>query len=169
MSTSAPPIITRPVTDADAPAICDLHTRVFGPGRFVRSAYRVREGTAFASPYCRLALLEKRVVAALRQTQINIGGQTGGLMLGPLAVDPDFANLGYGRRLIAESIDLARADGEVLVMLVGDMAYYGRLGFLPVKPVGKLYLPGPADPMRILALELRPGALSELSGPITAR
>lgn len=169
MTDPAPSITTRSVTDADAPAISALHARVFGPGRFVRSAYRVREGTRFASPYCRVALIGDRIVAALRHTQIKIGDQPGGLMLGPLAVDPDFANLGYGRRLIAESIDLARAEGEELVMLVGDMAYYGRLGFQPVKPFGKLYLPGPADPTRILALELRAGALADLAGLVTAR
>ena len=40
-------ITTRPVRPADADAINDLHHRVFGPGRFVRTAYRVREGTPF--------------------------------------------------------------------------------------------------------------------------
>ena len=169
MTDSLPEIITRSVTDADASAISALHSRVFGPGRFVRSAYRVREGTAFASPYCRAALIGERIVAALRHTTINIGGVPGGVMLGPLAVDPDFANLGYGRRLIAESLDMAKAHGEALVMLVGDMAYYGRLGFQPVQPFGKFYLPGPADPTRVLALELVPGAVAGLAGLVTAR
>ena len=52
---TSPAIITRSVTPEDADAIGALHARVFGPGRFARTAYRVREGTAFASPFCRLA------------------------------------------------------------------------------------------------------------------
>ena len=59
-------LLTRPVTDADATAIGGLHARVFGPGRFVRTAYRIREGTLFASSYCRAAILEGRMVASLR-------------------------------------------------------------------------------------------------------
>ncbi|MFM9943541.1 MAG: GNAT family N-acetyltransferase [Hyphomicrobiaceae bacterium] len=161
---AAASVTSRPVADADAPAISALHGRVFGPGRFVRSAYRVREGTPFASRYCRVALAGDQIVAALRMTPVRIGTAGGALLLGPLAVNPAFANLGHGRRLIAESLTLARADGLSLVVLVGDMAYYGRLGFLPVQPLGKIRLPGPADPARILALELRASAVGEFAG-----
>lgn len=160
-------IATRPVTDADAAAIGALHARVFGPGRFVRTAYRLREGTAFASRYCRLAERDGRLVAAIRYTPIRIGETAGALLLGPLAVDPDFANRGYGRRLIAQAHDLARADGLGLVLLVGDMAYYGRLGFVAV-PRGQIALPGPVDAARLLALELAPGALAGFVGLVRA-
>lgn len=162
-----PAIATRPVDASDAAAISALHARVFGPGRFVRTAYRIREGTPFASPYCRAALLDGRMVASLRMTRVRIGGEPKALMLGPLAVDPDYANLGYGRRLIAESLELARTAGERIVVLVGDMAYYGRLGFKPVLPPGRIWLPGPADPARILALELAPETLESYRGLVT--
>jgi len=167
MTQSSTSLQTRPVTEADAATISTLHARVFGPGRFVRTAYRIREGTPFASPYCRAALLDGRMVASLRMTPVRIGGEPRALMLGPLAVDPDFANQGYGRRLIAECVDLARANGERLVILVGDMSYYGRLGFKPVLPPGRICLPGPADPARILALELEPGAADAYRGLVT--
>ncbi len=157
-------IATRPVADSDASAISALHARVFGPGRFVRTAYRVREGTPSTSRYCRVALLDDRIVAALRMTPVRIGGMAGALMLGPLAVDPDVANQGHGRRLIAESLELAKSEAQALVFLVGDMAYYGRLGFVPVQPWGRIRLPGPADPARILARELRAGAMEAFAG-----
>ena len=35
-----------PETAADAPAIERLHERTFGPGRFARTAFRIREGRA---------------------------------------------------------------------------------------------------------------------------
>lgn len=166
---TAPPseIVTRTAGLGDAAALGALSARVFGPGRFARSAYRVREGTPAASPFCRVAFLQGRLVAAIRMTDVAVGGRPGAVLLGPLAVDPDFANLGYGRRLIAESLEAARAAGRELVVLVGDMPYYGRLGFKPVPP-GHISLPGPADPARILALELAEGALQRFQGLVGA-
>ena len=162
-TSTSPEIVTRRVTAADAAAVGLLHARVFGPGRFVRTAYRVREGAPFASPYCRAAVAGDAIVAALRMTPVAVGGAAGALLLGPLAVDPDMANQGHGRRLIAESLAAARAGGVRIVLLVGNMSYYGRLGFVPV-PAGQIVLPGPADPARILAHELLPGALAGFCG-----
>lgn len=158
-------ITTRPVSASDLPAISDLSRRVFGPGRFVRTAYRIREGTPDISPFCRVAVAGERVVAAIRITDVTIGGEARALLLGPLAVDPDIANQGFGRRLIAEAMDAARAAGREIVLLVGDMPYYGRLGFKPV-PVGQITLPGPANPTRILALDLVEGALERYQGAV---
>ncbi|MGE0700605.1 MAG: GNAT family N-acetyltransferase [Hyphomicrobiaceae bacterium] len=112
MTAASTAIRSRPATLADMPAIAALSARVFGPGRFVRTAYRVREGTPDVSEFCRVALLGDRVVAAIRMTEITIGGRGGALLLGPLAVASELANQGHGRRLIAESLDAARADGR---------------------------------------------------------
>lgn len=163
----SPPITSRAITEADLPEVSRLHARAFGPGRFARSAYRVREGTAPVSPYCRAALLGNRLIAALRMTEARIGTTGGALLLGPLAVDPDFVNQGLGRRLVGEAIEAARAGGIQLVVLVGDMPYYGRFGFAPV-PRSQIAFPGPVDPARILALELVPGALAEYRGLVAA-
>ena len=163
----SPPPLTRPLAESDAASIAALHARGFGPGRFARTAYRVREGTGPVSPYCRGAFAGERLVAALRMTEVMIGGKAGALMLGPLAVDPDFANQGFGRRLIGEAIEAARAGGVRLVVLVGDVPYYGRFGFKPVQ-TGQIRLPGPVDPARLLALELAPGALAESQGLVVA-
>ena len=140
-----------------------------GPGRFVRSAYRVREGAAADfSPFCRVCLIGGRVVAAVRFTAIRIGGKDGALLLGPLAVDPAAANQGYGRGLVAKTLEEARAAGVALVVLVGDEPYYARLGFRRI-PRGQLVMPGPADPDRLLAAELAPDALRGFSGVVQAK
>ena len=39
------PLILEPATDDDAEPIERLNERVFGPGRFARTAYRIRETT----------------------------------------------------------------------------------------------------------------------------
>ena len=50
-------------------------------------------------------------------------------------------------------------------MLVGDEPYYARVGFKRV-PKGAIKMPGPADPARILAVELVEGALAGVSGEV---
>ncbi len=168
MNIEAPVVITRTTETGDLPAIVALQALAFSPGRFARTAYRVREGAPVHSPYCRVAYKGERLVAALRMTEINVGGRPGALFLGPLAVDPEEAGRGYARRLVAESLDAGRDGGIALVVLVGDMAYYGRLGFGPVPP-GQIRLPGPFDPARLLAAQLAPDALKMFRGQVAAR
>lgn len=159
----------RPVSPEDLPAIKALHDRVFGPGRYARTAHRVREGRREIthSPFCRLAVKDGAVVAALRMSEVAIGGTRRALLLGPLAVDQTYAGQGLGRTLIATAIEAAKADGISLIILVGDAPYYGRFGFKPVKP-GHIVMPGPVNPERLLGLEIEPDALSRMRGVVTA-
>lgn len=160
-------VIIRPAGPDDSAGIAALHARAMGPGRFARTAYRVREGAGSVfSPFCRVCLTGGRMAAAVRFTPMTVGGKGGALLLGPLAVDPAFANQGHGRGLVAKALKDARAAGIALVVLVGDEPYYGRLGFRRVPP-GQIWLPGPVDPERLLAAELTPGALAGFSGLIS--
>ena len=161
----SPTVIDRPMTVADLAAVSRLHADAFGPGRFARTAYRVREGTPVISPFCRVAMLAERPIAAVRFTPITIGGKAGALLLGPLVVDREFSGQGFGKRLIAQAMAAAKADGVVLMLLVGDEPYYGRFGFRPV-PFGQICLPGPVDPQRLLAAELVPEALAHFNGTV---
>ncbi len=161
------PVTTRSAGPTDLPAILALNALVFGPGRFTRTAYRVREGTAPVSRFCRVALQGDRVIASLRFTDVVIGNAAGVLLLGPLAVDPAFAGQGYGRQLVGEGLEMARAAGVRLVILVGDEPYYGRFGFRGV-PAGQIVLPGPVAPNRLLAAELVDGVLAGYRGPVRA-
>jgi predicted N-acetyltransferase YhbS len=65
-----------------------------------------------------------------------------------------------------KSLESARAAGHHLVLLVGDMSYYGRMGFEPV-PQGRLAFPGPVDPQRLLYCALTKGAFDGVSGRVT--
>lgn len=162
------PLTIRPARPEDSAAISALNARAMGPGRFARTAYRVREAAPDTfSPFCRVSLLGERLVAAVRFTPIRIGGKDGALLLGPLAVEPSVANQGYGRGLVAAALEDARAAGIALVVLVGDEPYYARLGFRRV-PRGQIAMPGPVDPDRLLAIELIPGALAGFRGAVSA-
>ena len=158
------PFVLEPETPADAEAILRLNDRVFGPGRFARTAYRIREIVDPDLSLSYVAWIGSLLVGANAMTHILIG-DTPALLLGPLIVEPVFRSLGIGEALVKRSLECAQAAGVTLVLLVGDEPYYGRLGFQRV-PRGRIELPGPVDPERVLACELQPGALEGVSGRV---
>jgi predicted N-acetyltransferase YhbS len=155
-----------PETPADSPAIEKLNDRAFGPGRFARTAYRLRENVPADPSLSFTARVGTFLVGSNRLTPIRVAGAPA-LLLGPLAVDPAFRSRGIGEALVGRSLAAARSAGHRLVLLVGDEPYYGRMGFVRV-PRGRLTLPGPVDLDRLLYCELQPGALDGLSGPVTS-
>jgi predicted N-acetyltransferase YhbS len=154
-----------PLTPADLPQIEKLDERAFGPGRFTRTAYRLREGVGPVPALSFVARVGKFLVGANIMTPITCGGAPA-LLLGPLTVEPAFRSRGIGERLIRQSLDAARAHGHRLVVLVGDEPYYSRFGFKRV-PMGRILLPGPVDPARVLTCELVDGAFEGVKGPVT--
>ena len=78
-------------------------------------------------------------------------------------MEPAFRSQGVGETLIKKSLDAARMAGHGLVLLVGDEDYYSRMGFSRV-PRGKITMPGPVDPGRLLYCELREGAFAAAAG-----
>lgn len=162
---SSPNFEIRLENDGDPPILSELSAQAFGPGRFTRSAYRVREGVPPVAALCLCGLLDGRLVGGIRFTAIRIGDTEGAALLGPLVVDPIEKGKGYGKALVEEGLKRARGEGFGLVLLVGDMPYYERFGFRPVPP-GQILLPGPVDPARLLALELVSGALDGAKGVV---
>jgi predicted N-acetyltransferase YhbS len=88
-------------------------------------------------------------------------------MLGPLVVDPEWKGRGVGVALMRASLEEARRQGHPWAILVGDQPYYARVGFARMAP-GRIRLPGPVDPDRLLALELEEGSLNGASGLVRA-
>lgn len=154
-------------TADDAPALSQLSADAFGPGRFSRSAYRVREGVPPVLALSLTGWLAGRLVGGVRFTAIRIGDDEGAVLLGPLLVDPCVRGKGYGKALVSEGLVRARKEGFGLVLLVGDVPYYDRFGFAPAPP-GQIVMPGPVDPARLLVAEITPGALEGVAGQIKA-
>src|SRR3984957_10223607 len=148
----------------DAQAIERLHARTFGPGRFVLSAYRIREHVDHLLDLSFTARIGTLLVGSVRQLPVCIG-DTRALLLGPLTVDPPFRSRGVGRALLEHALKAAREKGHRLVLLVGDEPYYGRVGF-KVVPKGRATMPGPVDYNRLLVAELADGAFTGVSGAI---
>ncbi len=156
----------RPERPEDAAVIEDLAARAFGPGRFARAAYRLRERTRHLAGLSFVAEHDGVAIGSVRLTPITVGDRSA-LLLGPLVVDPAWKGKGCGRGLVKLAVKAARDGGHRLVILVGDLSYYGPLGFRRVEPAGAVTLPGPVDPARLLVAELQDGAAEGLSG--TAR
>jgi predicted N-acetyltransferase YhbS len=157
-------VIIRPETVADGDAIERLNERTFGPGRYAKTAYRLREGAAHSLALSFTARIGTLLVGSVRLTPVRIG-DTPALLLGPLTVEPPFRARGIGLALIERALDEARAQRHKLSVLVGDEPYYARAGFKPV-PLGRIKMPGPVDPTRLLVAELAPGAFDGVSGQV---
>jgi predicted N-acetyltransferase YhbS len=148
----------------DAAAIERLHERTFGPGRFAKTAYRLREQAAHRLDVSFTARIGTLLVGSVRLSPVRID-ETKALLLGPLTVEPAFREQGVGQALIEQALAEAKAKGHRLVILVGDEPYYGKCGFKRVPP-GRATMPGPVDPARLLVAELEEGAFEGVSGPI---
>src|SRR5215472_7746142 len=136
-----------PETADDALAIERLHERTFGPGRYARTAYRIREQLVHRLALSFTARIGTLLVGSVRLTPVRIG-ETPALLLGPLTIEPPFRERGIGRALIERALNEARTQGHRLIVLVGDEPYYARAGFKRV-PKGRAAMPGPVDPERL--------------------
>jgi len=162
---SAPSV--RPATPADDVFVEDLQATAFGPGRFAKTAYRIRERFKIDTSLSLIAEVDGTACGSVWMTPISIGGLNG-WMLGPLATHPNFRKLGAGKLLAREVTKraLARGDGK-FVMLVGDRDYYCPLGWEPTT-LGNIAFPGPVDPSRVLVYADDKTLATTLSGPIAA-
>lgn len=151
---------------SDLAAIEDMLDKAFGPGRFAKTAYRLREGVAPQGRLSFVAWEDGVMRGSLRFWPVEIGdANVPALLLGPLAVDPAHRGRGIAIRMMEIALARATADGNRIVVLVGDEPYYAKLGFSAAMARG-LRMPGPVDQARLLALELVPDALRGVGGLI---
>jgi predicted N-acetyltransferase YhbS len=142
----------RVVPDAAAftPVVEALYDLAFGPGRHTKAASRLRE-RALARLDLSRVLLDNRsdLVAACRMHDARLADGRVVAFLGPIAVHPALQGLGLGRQLCGAVLGVCDAAREGPVVLVGDPRFFGGFGFTPV-PQGRLLLPWPVDPARLL-------------------
>jgi predicted N-acetyltransferase YhbS len=154
----------RPERPEDIPLVAALNETSFGPGRFAKSAYRLREGVDPVTGLSFVAVEEGQLRGSIRFWPITIGMEKS-LLLGPLAVQCDQRGRGIGIALMKRGIEEARAQGHSSIILVGDEPYYVRVGFAALPP-GRLRFPGPVDQARILGLSLQHNVMLTLKGEV---
>ena len=154
----------RPERAEDEARIAALTEAGFGPGRYAKSAYRLREGVAPAASLNFVAVENGILRGSVRFWPIKVGADDA-LLLGPLAVESAQRGRGIGISLMQAGIARAREGQWRAILLVGDEPYYGRVGFAKL-PAGQVRFPGPVDSNRLLGLALKDGTLENLSGSV---
>jgi predicted N-acetyltransferase YhbS len=162
-----------PLAAIDSAAVEDLLDAAFGPDRFGRTAYRLREGgTAIAA--LSFALVEDGALIGTIQCWPVAhrgvdGAETPLVMVGPVAVRPDIQRGGHGRALMAHMLAAAEAHADGALMMIGDPEYYGRFFDFTADATGAWDLPGPFEKRRLLARAVNGHALPTSAGMIGPR
>lgn len=143
--------------------IAELLDASMGPGRFSRTAERLREDNHQIDDYSFLMLAEDGALrGSISFWPITIGASKA-YLLGPLAVRPKDQGLGYGQKLMAHALALIDSEQPAPVLLVGDLPYYGKAGF--ARASDGVVMPGPVDPSRVL-VRMPAGSALDLSGRV---
>lgn len=95
-------------------------------------------------------------------------GATAVAALGPVAVTPDHQRQGIGDALIRAGLDICRAQGYGLAIVLGHASYYPRFGFRPSRPLG-IRWEHDAPEEAFMVMELAAGALDGARGVIRYR
>jgi predicted N-acetyltransferase YhbS len=154
----------RQESPGDAASVDALVEECFGPGRYAKSAYRLRDGVGPVADLGFVAIEDGVLRGSVRFWPVMVG-QDIALLLGPLAVQSAQRGRGIGIALMERGIEEARKSSYSCIILVGDEPYYARVGFARL-PARRIQFPGPVDPSRVLALSLKPGATLTLAGQV---
>jgi predicted N-acetyltransferase YhbS len=149
---------------AEAGAREALLDRAMGAGRKRKPSERLRAGRLPAEGLSLVARDAGKLVGTVRLWHVKAGDRPA-LLLGPLAVDPEFQGLGIGTDLMDAALAGAEDVGHDAIILVGDPEYYARFGFAADATSG-LLMPGRVERRRFLAREFTPGVLTNAYGRV---
>jgi predicted N-acetyltransferase YhbS len=145
---------------SDGPAVAALVEHAFGPGRYAKSAERLREGNTPIPELSFVAEEAGKLAGSVRLWPVSVGGEAAAF-LGPIAVDDAHRGQGLGQALVERACEAAKAAGYCAVLLVGDAPWFERAGF---QRTPDATMPGPVDQRRVLVRYLKDGCA--LSGAV---
>ncbi len=162
------PLSLRLQTEQDFDWVEQLHNKSFGPGRFTRVAFLMRESLELDPDLCLIGEINGERAGSVWMTQISLNN-VDGYLLGPLATKAERRNQGIGGNLVRAVTAMALEKlPQGFVLLVGDAPYYQPFGYKMAAP-GTIEFPGPVDPRRVLVCHNRPSHAKELAGIIVGR
>ncbi len=153
-----------PLADVESTLIEDLLDRAFEPERRTRTAYKVREGTEALDALSFAALDEDDLLAGTIQCwPVALTDPTGRrhplIMVGPVAVLPEYQSRGFGKALMIASLGALSPEAPLPQVMIGDPEYYGRFWGFTNEFTAGWDLPGPFERARLLARSDNPGIL----------
>lgn len=139
-------------TSEQSRRVLELTDRVFGPGRYTKTAERLREGSAPEADLSFTAMQGERLLGSVRQWPVFVFDEVANIyeplvFLGPIVVEPTHRGLGIGKSLVRAAVDAAFNRGLRAVLLVGSQAYFKPFGFDVAE---NIEMPGPVDAKRLL-------------------
>jgi putative acetyltransferase len=157
-------MIIRTETAADADAVHGVLAAAFRGDDEASLVRLLRiDGSVVASL---VAVVDGDVVGHVLFSRLTIrmdAREARAVSLAPLAVLPAFERRGIGSALVREGLRVLRAQGERIVIVLGDPPYYTRFGFSPAAAERlRSHYSGPA----FMALALVPGALDDVAGDV---
>jgi predicted N-acetyltransferase YhbS len=128
----------RIATDADWPAIREVHRAAFGAegDEIARLIEELRADPRLYVPELSFVSIAGNVVAGHVLNTWNLVGDVPVLQLAPLGVLPEHQGRGHGSALARASLDAVRARGEPALLVEGNPKYYGRFGFVRADELG---------------------------------
>lgn len=115
---------------ADAARLESLYPLAFPEEDLLPLVRELSRNPAIA--WCFTGAIRTEIVAHVIFTRCSVAGVVEkAALLGPLAVAPPWQRRGIGTAMVREGLRRLDAAGVILVCVLGDPAYYGRLGFLP--------------------------------------
>ena len=126
----------------------------FGPGRFARSVYRLREKNDRDTEFSYIYELNNQILSSISYYKTFLNNDINGLLLGPLAVDPEHRGKGYGVELVKYTIALIKKTMAYdFILVIGDYHYYEKFGFKRIDNTFSFY--GPVNSEKVLILPLK--------------
>jgi putative acetyltransferase len=121
-------LTVRPEQPEDSGAIHALHAAAFGANTEGELVDALRnEGAVVLSL---VAAEQERILGHVLYSRLQIDDRDAGASaLAPISVAPARQRHGIGSALIAEAHRRLRTQGETLVLVLGEPAYYARFGF----------------------------------------
>lgn len=145
-ASAAPSVAIQRESVSDAAAVDALVMAAFGPGRFAKTAERLREKSGLLSGFT--IYDDGALIGSVRLWSVS-SGEAKGAFLGPIAVAKTIRSTGLGAQLVARCVEEARELGLDGILLIGDPPYFERFGF---KPAPKAIFNGPVNPARVMWL-----------------
>jgi putative acetyltransferase len=130
-------VIIRPETAADHDAIRKVNDEAFGDTLEAKLVDAIRESDRFVPEFSLVAVSEGQTHGHVISSYVDVEpGARRVLQVGPLAVLPSHQRRGIGSALMEETIRIADARGEPLLLIEGNPKYYERFGFTRADAVG---------------------------------
>ena len=136
-----------------------LYANSFGPGRYVKSTFRYREKYDHSIDISQVIIYQSKLIGSVRFWNILVNNENS-LLLGPIVMHRDYRGQGFGKRLLKDSILNCKNLGHNLIILVGDLSYYSKVGF---KRIGqkKILFEGPVNYERVLYIEFNKSIIED--------